>query len=241
MMDFQKGDTADFTKSSNVGPFDINNQLGGGSSPLSGEGGFSGGRGGNYQARTGYVQTGDSGGEMVTLEEDSPLAVSNRDAGYPPTVTRPIRNRTTTSGRTATPSPRYTFDEPGGGENNKLYGKATETVNENSIPVSVDPKRYADNSTTSTPDVIVKNIPGIFTDQYGNLKPPWDVLVPGQYGSFTGQAGSGAEYRIKGSGGNVDYMEKQPLIVRANHLGTRTILVFYKKGLHFLTISLDSL
>ena len=210
------GDTADFTKSSNVGPFDINNQLGGGSSPLSGEGGFSGGRGGNYQARTGYVQTGDSGGEMVTLEEDSPLAVSNRDAKYPPSATKPTGNITSNTGASVNSSTTtYTFDEPFAGEKHNLYGKATETVNENSIPVSVDPKRYADNSTTSTPDVIVKNIPGIFTDQYGNLKPPWDKLVPKQYGSFTGQAGSGAEYRIKGSGGNVDYMDKQPFIVRA--------------------------
>ena len=210
------GDTADFTKSSNVGPFDINNQLGGGSSPLSGEGGFSGGRGGNYQARTGYVQTGDSGGEMVTLEEDSPLAVSNRDAKYPPSATKPTGNITSNTGASVNSSTTtYTFDEPFAGEKHNLYGKATETVNENSIPVSVDPIRYADNSTTSTPDVIVKNIPGIFTDQYGNLKPPWDKLVPKQYGSFTGQAGSGAEYRIKGSGGNVDYMDKQPFIVRA--------------------------
>ncbi len=210
------GDTADFTKSSNVGPFDINNQLGGGSSPLSGEGGFSGGRGGNYQARTGYVQTGDSGGEMVTLEEDSPLAVSTKTAKYPPSATKPTGNITSNTGASVNSSTTtYTFDEPFAGEKHNLYGKATETVNENSIPVSVDPIRYADNSTTSTPDVIVKNIPGIFTDQYGNLKPPWDVLVPGQYGSFTGQAGSGAEYRIKGSGGNVDYMDKQPFIVRA--------------------------
>ena len=150
--------TADFTSPSNVGPFDIVNQLGGGSSPLLDEGGFSGGRGGNYKARTGYVATGDSGGEVVTQEEDSPLAVSTKTAKYPPKTTRPISNRAN-AGRNPTPSPRYTFDEPGGGENNKLYGKATETVNENSIPVSVDPKRYADNSTTSTPDVIVKNIP----------------------------------------------------------------------------------
>ena len=177
--------TANYNTRASVGPFDINNQLGGSSSPIFGNTGFGGDN--TYKKLIGYSNIGAKG---ISIQEDTPGPLSIESSKKE----LPLGVRMHDGISFVSPTTDFTFDE-GTFEGNR-YEDIMGDGFKSGLSSGISPGDIAVN----TPVLLAKS-PGLISQIYGSF-------------NKNDHRAAGDEYRIKGSGGNADYMDKQPYIVR---------------------------